>query len=128
MSVGDCVSLDFFREHPPNCRHPERGNLFPSRTGITSEGQVYTTEIIRVCSHKGYTHSTTTVPQCFTVSAQGDCLPLGLSLYNVSSQLCSSGTFLENTLPNDVTLSERSESNGYKLYLTSPCKITYIHT
>ena len=48
--------------------------------------------IIRVCSLQGYTHSTTTVPPCSTVSAQGDCLPLG--------------TFIENILPTVVTLSE----------------------
>ena len=28
-------SSGFFREHIPNYGHPERGNLFPSRTGIS---------------------------------------------------------------------------------------------
>ena len=70
-----------------------------SRTGIASEGQDITIEtndnyhaipiafklIIRVCSHQGYTHSTPTVTPCYTVSAQGDCLPLGF--LNIASRL-----------------------------------------
>ena len=28
-------------------RHPERGNLFPSRTGITSEDKVFTSDFLR---------------------------------------------------------------------------------
>ena len=50
--------------------------------GITSEGQVYASEVIRVCSHRGYTHSTTGVGKP-PPSAQGDCLPFGFFLYNV---------------------------------------------